>query len=392
MRVAHVSSSARLDGGAELCLMSLLKYELDHCITPFVLLPTHGEMELALKKLHVEYEILPYFSWRHRSDENALQSLLAYAVKKIINLITEQKIKKLFAAKNIDLVHINTTAVYSGQLAANRLKIPCIWHVREFNNNQSGYNFYNDACARKALSAATKCIAVSETISSSYKEFAPKADFVTIYDSMEIPEQKRERKIFTSCNVQIALIGNKKSAKGQIDAVMALSHLKNAGISDLNLILVGKEVDDNYCKQIKSFVKDNLLEDQVRYFDFCNDPNTILSHTDIALNCSRSESFGRTTVEAMMMNCLVIGNDNTCTHELLKDGRGLLYKNPKDLADKIKWALQNKGAAEHIARKGNQFAINSFNSGNTKIVELFNGICAQKLFLKPDKSSEINNI
>lgn len=377
MKVAHISSSARLDGGAELCLIDLIKYELNHGIIPVVFLPTHGEIESALTGLHVEYEILPYFSWRHRSDEKELRSSLIYAIKNGINFLAEQKIRKLLKAKKIDLVHINTTSVCSGQKAASQLNIPCIWHIREFNNNQIEYKFYNAAYARKAISTATKCIAVSETISSSYKEFAPKASIVTIYDSMGKPEQERERPIFSSRTVQIALIANKTNAKGQIDAVKALPLLQEAGINDFNLVLVGKEVNQNYSKQLKSFVKDNQLEDRVRFLDFCKDPNTILAHTDIALNCSRSESFGRTTVEAMMMNCLVIGNDNTCTHELLSDGRGLLYKNPIDLAEKIKWALLNKQAAEHIARQGNQFAISSFETGNAEIVKLFNAVCFQ---------------
>lgn len=377
MKVAHISSSARLEGGAELCLIDLIKYELNHGIIPVVFLPSCGEIESALTELHVEYEILPYFSWRHRSDEKVLRSLLIYTIKNGINFLAEQKIRKLFKTKKIDLVHINTTSVCSGQKAASQLNIPCIWHIREFNNNQIEYKFYNDACARKAISAATKCIAVSETISSSYKEFAPKASIVTIYDSMRKPEQERERKIFSSRTVQIALIANKTNAKGQIDALKALPLLQKEGINDFNLVLVGKEVNQNYSKQLKSFVKDNQLEDRVRFLDFCKDPNTILAHTDIALNCSRSESFGRTTVEAMMMNCLVIGNDNTCTHELLSDGRGLLYKNPIDLAEKIKWALLNKQAAEHIARQGNQFAMSSFKTGNAKIVKLFNAVCFQ---------------
>lgn len=38
----------------------------------------------------------------------------------------------LMRSRDIDIVHINTSWTYVGALAAKKAKIPFIWHIREF--------------------------------------------------------------------------------------------------------------------------------------------------------------------------------------------------------------------------------------------------------------------
>ena len=78
---------------------------------------------------------------------------------------------------------------------------------------------------------------------------------------------------------------------------------------------------------------------------------------------SSSEAFGRTTVEALLAGCLVIGSQSGATPELLNYGNaGMLYRkgDTKHLAEVLKYALLNREVVCNIAKKGQQFAIENF--------------------------------
>ena len=87
---------------------------------------------------------------------------------------------------------------------------------------------------------------------------------------------------------------------------------------------------------------------------------------DILCVCSRREAFGRVTVEGMLSGCLVIGADTAGTVEVLDDGKaGILYHagNPDDLADHIASALQDPQAMRQLARRGQNYARQTYTAG-----------------------------
>lgn len=377
MRIAHISSSGELSGGAEFCLLDLVKYEKEIGIEPVVVLPKRGGLAKALEALEVSYEVIPYLSWRHSTSERALSSQMKYLIKRPYNLIQEVRLYKSLRCRSIDLIHINTTATYAGALTARLLKIPLVWHFREFNSPNKPHDFYNKASASKAIKRAQKYIAVSDCMKVFYQELFNTSNIEVIIDSMNSPESQRSSDIFSRETVNIVVVANKMESKGQIDALEALLLLMKRNFTDIHLSLVGNEESTSYCTKLKSFVEANNLKDFVSFEGFSKNPFETLSKADIALNCSRSESFGRTTVEAMMMGCIVIGNDNTCTHDLLSDGRGLLYKNPSDLSCKIQWAIENSEQSKKMAKRAQEYALSSFNDGNIKIVNLFKATIAE---------------
>jgi glycosyltransferase involved in cell wall biosynthesis len=76
--------------------------------------------------------------------------------------------------------------------------------------------------------------------------------------------------------------------------------------------------------------------------------------SDIVLVCSRSEAFGRVTIEGMFSGRPVIGARSAATAELIKDGvNGLLYDpgNPGDLAEKIKRLQECPGLGERLGHE-----------------------------------------
>ena len=103
---------------------------------------------------------------------------------------------------------------------------------------------------------------------------------------------------------------------------------------------------------------------------------TLRRGCDINLICSKAEGMGRTTIESMLSGSLTIAADAGATPELIRDGEtGLLYKcgDPRDLADKIEYAIKNTEQMRTIARAGQDYARKSFDPGlyGRKIEELY---------------------
>lgn len=85
---------------------------------------------------------------------------------------------------------------------------------------------------------------------------------------------------------------------------------------------------------------------------------------DLELICSRSEAFGRVTIEAMLHSIPVIGANSGGTPELIIDKEnGLLfqYGDIDELVDKIETLINNKVLYNQIMNKtaeyGRQFTI-----------------------------------
>ena len=367
-RIAHISSSGKLEGGAEFCLLELVKEEIAAGIQPVVFVPEDGNLIKELNKLSIEVYIAPYYSWRHPSKESRVKSFHVYQLKRLLNTLSE--LNSLDKFKEIDLIHINTSSVYFGLIAAKKFKIPVVWHIREFNGPEFSHEFYNNGFSIRKMNYAVKEIAVSNAI---YNKYCSEFDNIeTVYDSIDFDPLIRPKVLLDSGKkIEIVLISNKMPAKGQLDSLIALKKVIERKVTNVHLSLVGKNTDAKYCKHLDTYIQNNNLERYVTTYGFIRNSNEILAKSDIALNCSRSESFGRTTVEAMIAGCLVIGNDNTCTHELLMNKRGLLYKDTNDLASQIIFAIQHRETCRTLAENGKKFAIENFTKGSKNVIKQF---------------------
>ncbi len=146
-------------------------------------------------------------------------------------------------------------------------------------------------------------------------------------------------------------MGAIQEGKGQTDAVQALGQLKTQGIqAELTLVGTGEPA---CLERLKRTVSDCGLEKLVNLTGQVADPAPIVKDSDIALICSRSEAFGRCTVEAMKLGKPVIGARGGATPELIREGfNGLLMRraNDPDLSEKIKLLIGNPGRRNRWAK------------------------------------------
>lgn len=173
------------------------------------------------------------------------------------------------------------------------------------------------------------------------------------------------------------MVGSINKSKGQIQAIKACQLLKNRNISNFSLSIIGKTSD--YSRSLENYVKENSMEEFVRFLGPKENIEEYYFSSDIVLMCSEAEAFGRVTVEAMMAGCLVIGANSGCTPELIEDGySGILYKSGDyfDLANKIEFALNNANYVRKIVENGRNVMLRTMTAKENaeKINDIYNQI------------------
>lgn len=193
-------------------------------------------------------------------------------------------------------------------------------------------------------------VTTSDYALSYYKQVGVKpSKIVRVYQSVEFTKTTSVSKPF-KCYT-LALIGTFDSNKGQIELLKAIFLLVQRGI-EVHCYLVGAS-DSSYTNEVENYIHTNNLEKQVTIIPYTSSPQSYYELVDVALNCSRIETFGRVTIEALKCGVPVIASNVGANAELVKDGyNGYLYEkgNIEDLADKIE-KLSDKGLRNKLNKQ-----------------------------------------
>jgi glycosyltransferase involved in cell wall biosynthesis len=160
---------------------------------------------------------------------------------------------------------------------------------------------------------------------------------------------------------RLVTIGGLVVGKRQEDAVLALSYLVQGGI-DAELLLVGESYP-SYRETLEQIVKSNDLTERVHFIGYVPDASWVLQSADVLLICSRSEAFGRVTIEAMLAGKPVVGAACGATLELVQEGfNGLLYRggDAMDLATRLKFLAENPPIMRRLGENGRAWASSHF--------------------------------
>ncbi len=151
----------------------------------------------------------------------------------------------------------------------------------------------------------------------------------------------------------ILYVGTIEPRKNALELVKAFHKIRDSGLKDVQLILIGKKT--SYFDLINSFVKVHKLENFIRFFSDL--PNEILPHfyqmAELFVYPSTFEGFGIPILEAIVSGTPVITSLGSCFSEA--GGEGSLYINPKDinqLSNALMYVMNNKSLQETMRDKG----------------------------------------
>ncbi len=354
--ISHVSGL----GGAERSMLELISGLTKRGFYCSVILPFDGPLANELRKMKITFDII-FLPWCADGGKEYDKNRIGEITKSVNDLIE-------FLKKNdFDVVYSNSSVILQGALAAKILGLKHVWHIREFGELDYDLNFYLKIKERAkfVFNYSDKIIFISDALREYYQSYIPDLKSEVVYNNVRMPKLSKDANLKISKNkkgLKLLIIGNVHRGKGQIDAIKAIKTLRDKGIDNIFLKIVGGKSPEYY-EELLDFTRKNDLENQIEFFDFVDMPGNFFIESDIVLMCSRSEGFGRVTVEAMLCGKPVIGANAGGTSEIIENGKNGLMYNPgdvEDLADKIMFFYENRNEIDKFGQYGKEYCKNKF--------------------------------
>jgi L-malate glycosyltransferase len=360
--------------GANLSLLGLIDQFLKSGRAEIlVLLPSDGDFTEELKKRKIRYFIFPFtyctnlypevYGGRLQIIRNYLEQQKRISNRKKINEAFLNKTLPLIDAEKIDLIYSNSSVIDVGYRLSKKLKVPHIFHVREFAKEH--YNFVPDISVRKyykMFKNSDLVICISDTLKKYLEKRVSNLKLLVIYNGIYTKNEASEIEILkksysSKSDFVFALIGVLSGKKGHETAIRSLSKLVKEGFN-CKLIIAGSGNE----KPLKILLKELDIEQKVEFRGYVKNTSEIYNEADGILMCSEYEALGRVTIEAMFHAKPVIGLNSGATPELIINNyNGLIAEvNAEDLSEKMKQLILNPDSGRAMGERGREKALANF--------------------------------
>lgn len=368
MKVMYIQDIGDIGGATNSLKELVLKLNSKYNIIPIIVTSDYNSVnKYAIDNNFEQYNV------NHKqiivpSSENKMKNLLKhlfspllYCKNNIYNHIALKKLEKNIDFKTISLIHTNVNRIGLGFIISKKYKIKHVVHLREFGDLD--YNCF--PIKKKYINYmnkyTTKFIAISNVISQHWiNKGIDKNKIEIIYNGVndiKVTKIKEKNK-----KINLVFCGQICENKGQIQVIKALTLLDNSTLEQLHIDFYGLG-DPNYIEKLNKIIKKAGIEKIITFKGFNKSMREKLQNYDIGFVCSKSEAFGRVTVEYMLSKVLVIASNSGANLEIIDDNQsGLIYKynDIADLANKIKKAILLLESKSSIIDNAYEKAKNNF--------------------------------
>ena len=323
MRVVYISHTSKATDGSSKALIYLAQAMRDKGIDILVILPRQGELYQELQTRGIRCIIL---RWNFRMSvypwsQTKLDKFLLFPRligRLIINSFATLQVINLLKKNRPDLIHTNSSVTSIGYYVAKFLKIPHIWHIREYGalNFQTFYyypTFKHQKSRYKKRNSYTICI--TKDIQR-YNALLNHVNSTVIYDGVlpanaidYIPHKKP----------YFLYVGRLEHIKGILPLIDAYANYCQTHPSPLPLYIAGSG-NPKYTELVKTKLLDYGIEHQVQLLGMIDNVLPYYKGAKALIVPSLFEGFGFITAEAMFSGCLVIGKDVAGTKEQFDNG------------------------------------------------------------------------
>ncbi len=371
--VLFVSHSSELNG-AERMLLDTVRGLDRGKFTPLIVVPRPGPLTEAAEGSGIECLILP-MKWTLTEAAKVWKQPLSF----LWNVRSVRLAARLIRGRGIGLVVTNSSAVWTGALAARRARVPHVWIIHEILDGETPflkYIFGRKTLVRRMTRLSKRIIANSKA---SARAFAASGKVVIIGNGVAMrngpaPDTAALRRglgIDPGAPV-IGIVGKIYPGKGQMEAVLAADILRRAR-PDIRLLVVGAVADARYDGRIYETVGRLGLEKNVLMLGQRNDIEGILALLDVLVVASSVDSLGRVALEAMAAGTPVVAAAAGGIPEVVRDGEtGILAASPEPglLAAGVARLLDDPALARGVAEGGRKFvAANYSQEGQVRKIE-----------------------
>lgn len=360
-RILFMASDNSIASGAFKSMAKLCRLIKDSGkYEPIVIVPNEGDGVTLLDEYGIEHYYVRSCRWIIGiKEKNSLKTKLRTAVKKTINFFSYPKLLHLVKSLNVNLIHINTLHCYIGAKVAKKLGLPLVWHFRELLDEDQEAWFWDDSY-KTLLNSADWCIAISEYVFNRFKDIVQGGKLVMIPNGIDASEYYTMRTFHEDDVLHFICVGNMDGHKGQDKIIRACKRLIERHITQFHLDFVGGGLKEVEYRQMTA---DLCLDDYISFNGKSKNVDQYYQKADVMLMSSKAEAFGRTTVEAMMCGCAVIGANSGATPGLLEHGEyGFLFESGSysQLSDIMEELIGDHEKMFMMAVKGQRYALETY--------------------------------
>jgi glycosyltransferase involved in cell wall biosynthesis len=271
----------------------------------------------------------------------------------------DRHFEEIMRSRRIGLVHVNSIVLRDPLIAAKRLGVPSVLHLREVIAQDP------DLAARIGL-PAEQIVA----------EVADYSDFVIANSHFTLTQQEKPENSFVLYNTadEVALDIPVRARQGGLRVAMLSSNLPKKGLQDffaiarraseqndsLEFWLVGPETD--WIRQ--HFQSNGGGPSNVHCTGYISEPREVLSEVDVIVNLSTfAESFGRSVGEGMLARRPAVVYDHGALPELIRDGiDGFVvpFRDAQTALDRLNRLAKDPALLSQMGESARERAINHF--------------------------------
>lgn len=348
--------------GASKSLLTLLDYwkKNNPEVEVLLLLPYKGTLEEHLINSDINFKIVDFpradYKYSNQSVLDVFKLRLKFFLRERKAI---RKISEIMKVYQPNIIYTNTSVVGIGNKIAETFKIPSLWHIREFGWEDYKLKYLPSLKIHRNKIKNSHTIFVSKALQNYWLAGEVKKHSQVIYNGfIENEASETPNRKIPENEIIIGILGAIMPGKGQLEAIKAIDTLNQKGIK-ATLEIYGSAFDKNYETELKLFLeKNNHLKNCIKFCGFNNNPKEIYDRISIMLNCSVSEGFGRTIVEAMLEKIPVVANNAGAIPEIIEDYyNGLIYnQTPESLAEKLEILINNKILWRNLTENAFNFA------------------------------------
>lgn len=306
--------------GGERSFLDILEASAETNYNIIVTLPNENSEYIELISNYCNWiYIFPYLFWSHANNQEDLIFLFSTLMKKL----------------HIDLVYVNTIMIREPLLAAKKMNVKRVIHVRELIDRdvylQNSIGLMSKQIINEVMSSSDLLVANSlET-----KKMFPLSNVHVIYNMINEEHFDIPNTILNN-TIRIGLISSNIPKKGIFDFIEVAKLCRH--YCNVQFVLIGPL--NSYVEEIRTRIEEECIAN-ITIAGYINSPVEAVKLVNIVLSLSHfAESFGRTVAEAMAARRPVIGYAWGAIPELIESGvTGFLapFKNIDEIADSIKF-------------------------------------------------------
>ncbi|MBX2840538.1 MAG: glycosyltransferase family 4 protein [Flammeovirgaceae bacterium] len=358
MKVLFLTHYTKLYG-ANRSLINLIEGLKVIGVEGIVLSPGYGDLTEELQKKGIQFKVTSFYTeLYYMRGFSRIKGLHRH----FLNKLAYPKIKEIVEDINPDIIHTNTSGLHIGCHIAYELKIPHIWHIREFGELDYRQKFnLGRRNYLKWLNRSDGIIAISNAIRKvALADVTHKVEVIyngTIFKA-EIPELNKDQ-VINGEAINFGIIGSLQPEKGQEVAILSFQKIQKEFPASKLKIFGDSAV--GYDVYLKDLVEELKIKKSVEFCGYVPDTKSIYNEVDVVLMCSKNEGMGRVTVEAMTYGKPVIGYKGGATPELIEDGtNGFLFLSETELYAMMRKFVDNPSLINQMGGNGQKIASSKF--------------------------------